>query len=621
MAFSAAHERRGTYVLSDGSEVEHLVQYGNGSSGPRVVRRARREIEKVIVIVRRSRARRGDDTSLSEGIQRRAAEELCAKHGWKITLIVEHLNFTGKEGERLEEYVQMIERGEVDALVFYDIKRFARSVALLPYADRIVLAGGDLKSCAEPSMDIYDPGSRKQLDLGALLGQWERESNATYWDETKRRNVADGVAQFAIPGYRKLGADEGGRGKGTLVPGDDFDAVRECLTMLMTGTPPGQVAREMTARSVKTTTGRDLTPSDVIKLARRPILKGCIVYGPLIDKDGAQTWRHINRSAHIPMFTESEWERLQQRVPLRGPQAKADPKLLQGVLRCANCRHSLQFQRPSNSYVCGNERCRARASASAAQAEPYLEGHYLLWVEEQQGAAREHPDLHARIAELRDAVAEADADLECLGRDREMRQQRRRAWEIAVDDAEAIARHLRDELMALAATEYEIAESSSMTPDTFATLTVEGKRRAIAGAFPIVWARQSDDYDEYGTRHRLPMSKRLKLVPAAEAAQFELPRKGRNAKVLAPIDFGDGFTPRPRPENPLPKPVREPSVRPMTPAEVIAAVEASGGNVSEAARCEGIKEATMRYRYKRALGWSEPARSTKRSRQRRRAAS
>lgn len=86
---------------------------------------------KAIGYVRVSRVgHRGGDSFLSPELQRESIERVCHREGLELAEVVEELDKSGGDAARplWNKAIERVERGEVGALVVWNLDRFSRSI-------------------------------------------------------------------------------------------------------------------------------------------------------------------------------------------------------------------------------------------------------------------------------------------------------------------------------------------------------------------------------------------------------------------------------------------------------------------------------------------------------------
>ena len=149
---------------------------------------------------------RGDDM-ISPEIQADAIERHCEQHGHRIVAILQDIDLSGRFWKRrkVEQAVQMIERGEADVLVVWKISRVSRNRADWNIAvDRVEAAGGRVESATEP-LDTSTSSGRFARGVLAELAAFQSERIGEQWKEAHNNRIKRGLPPNAPQkfGYAK----------------------------------------------------------------------------------------------------------------------------------------------------------------------------------------------------------------------------------------------------------------------------------------------------------------------------------------------------------------------------------------------------------------------------------
>jgi site-specific DNA recombinase len=245
----------------------------------------------------------------------------------------------------------------------------------------------------------------------------------------------------------------------------------------------------------------------------------------------------VNKHAHDPIVSRSEWEAAQSRVA--APRHGKNGALLSGILRCAGCGYALSpgsdGKRGYAYYRCRTRHsaglCPAPARISVARADPYVETAFLAWAENEQIAAQANPAQEAleqaftnvELAE-EELVAYRDANL------------------VSVIGQEAYVAGLVERQRSLEQARLKLTEARRQVPSLdlhqlptlWPTLTVGERRMLLGAAIDAVFVRQAN------VRGKAAYDDRLHVLWRGEAP-VDLP--GRRHMQLRPFVF-----PNERPE-------------------------------------------------------------------------
>lgn len=277
-------------------------------------------------------ARQSRDPDLTRAAvsrQEKACRELAARLGWEIAAVYTDSDISAYSGKPRPGYAALlnaIKGGEVDALLLYA-------------ADRLYRRMTDLESfleVAEPRKLPVATVAAGELDLGTDQGRMvARILAATAQGEVERkadrqRRANDQKATAGRPhwstrpyGYRLVD------GRVEVVPVEAV-IIREAVTRLLAGEQTGAVARDLTDRGLRTSTGARWSVTTLRRVVASPRVAGLRVHrgAPL----GAGDWPAIvSADEHA------------QIVALFGqPGRKVAPDnrvkhLLSGLIRCGRC--------------------------------------------------------------------------------------------------------------------------------------------------------------------------------------------------------------------------------------------------------------------------------------------
>ncbi len=161
---------------------------------------------KVIAYARVStedQASNGVSLALQEAKLRAYAE---AKD-WSITRVVSE-DASGKNLNRpgLQEAVETIRAGEVDALLVYKLDRLTRSVADLDYLTRTLNEHDVALVSLSESLDATTASGRLMLNLLGVVSQWEREAIGERTRAALNHKKLNGQVYARVPfGFRRVG--------------------------------------------------------------------------------------------------------------------------------------------------------------------------------------------------------------------------------------------------------------------------------------------------------------------------------------------------------------------------------------------------------------------------------
>jgi DNA invertase Pin-like site-specific DNA recombinase len=395
-----------------------------------------------------------------EGIARRAADLglTIPDDAWFFDADRSGGNFERPEWEQL---MGRIEGGDLGGVIVVRVDRFARNVAEgATMIKRIERAGG-LFAAVDVPMDTRTPEG--QYLLNAFLNNAELQLNLLKagWKRSKKRAIARGAHIGRTPlGYARVprGAEQG---SGTLLPRDDW---REPIRLLFEYAAEHSDATTSTLASWANGAhprpdGKRWTPTSVGHVLANRVYLGEVAYRP---RPGGEHFEPlVTRGAHEALVDEATFAAAQRvsrppRQSARGSRARRF-SLLQGLVRCAGCRHTLVPSKAGANvdvYRCDGDyssgRCPAPASISAHIIEPWLTAQVRAHFElaESFTAADATGEASERLDAAETALAEA-----------------RRLLDGAESNFEALANHPESWARAVEAAKRNVAEAEAAYAD------------------------------------------------------------------------------------------------------------------------------------------------------------
>lgn len=147
---------------------------------------------------------RSGDSFLSPDLQREQIEGVARREGLTIVEVINELDASGGDADRPEwnRALDMVESGEVDGIVVWNLTRFSRSVKeALTALDRVESAGGQLWSATETLGD--DPAGRMMRTVLLAVAENERDRAKATFRDSASSAIERGVS---IHGLHAMGA-------------------------------------------------------------------------------------------------------------------------------------------------------------------------------------------------------------------------------------------------------------------------------------------------------------------------------------------------------------------------------------------------------------------------------
>jgi DNA invertase Pin-like site-specific DNA recombinase len=458
-------------------------------------------------------AGREGDSFISPADQRSRIEKFAAANDHVVVGWEEDLDQPGSRYERpgFQAALAAVEAGQADGIGVAALDRFARSVPDAAIAlRRLEAAGGTLMSVRD-SLDTSTPIGRFARTMMLALAELELERIRENWSVARDRAIGRGVHISRVPpvGYRR-------QGDGRLEP----DPVA------------GPVIREVFLRRAAGASWRELC--DLLE-ERLPRKEGrwthqtiSSIVGRRVYLGEAYQGAVVNKDAHEPLVSRSEWEAAQSRAAAARGKKGA---LLAGLIRCSGCGYVMS-RAADGARGYENYRCYGRHSAglcptpariSVARADEYVINAFVKWVEQQRIAAESSPfgdAVETAVARVEAAeeelVAYRDANLITIIGEQAYRAglaERQRT----INETRAQLDDARRALPPLAV--HEVAE---LWPD----LTTAEKRTFLAGAIDVVVVRRATQ------RGKAAFNDRIGILWRGQAP-IDLP--GRRHPNLVPL--------------------------------------------------------------------------------------
>lgn len=280
-----------------------------------------------------------DDNGEALGVARQ--REDCAREaerrGWPVVREYVDNDVSASNGRVRPQYAAMmadIERGDLDAVIVWDVDRLTRTPseleAFIDLTDRhgVALAsiGGDV--------DLATPQGRLTARIKGSVARHEVEQQSRRLRRKFQANAAQGVPHGRTPfGYRRERQTDPDTRAETLVNvvyEPEASIVRDWYTRVIAGDTLRSIARDMNERGITTTQGNAWSGAVIGHTMRRPVFCGMRVHrGEVV---GPGNWE--------PIVSRETWERAvavlsdPSRKPGRGP----IPRYLgSGLYRCGKC--------------------------------------------------------------------------------------------------------------------------------------------------------------------------------------------------------------------------------------------------------------------------------------------
>lgn len=269
--------------------------------------------------------------------------------GWSLGQIFEDGGYSGGSIERpaLQELIDEIEAGNIQAVVVYRLDRLTRSIADFYELWKIFEIHGVVFVSATEAFSTDTPTGELFLNLLLSLAQWERQL-------TKQR-VADKIAERSKRGYWNGGNPPFGydysKDEKLLIPNkQEAQIVTNVFELAAQYGTPTEIAKQLNKDGIKTKSflaikkdgktkmmgGKRWVGQNVTRLVRNAIYKGIIVHG-----DNEYEGRHK------ALVDSKLWERANKKLVEKKPaqsltrRSNRHEMLLKGILKCDHCNRHL----------------------------------------------------------------------------------------------------------------------------------------------------------------------------------------------------------------------------------------------------------------------------------------
>ena len=303
---------------------------------------------------------RGGDSFLSPQLQREEIERAARREGLEIVDVLEEIDVSGRAGKKRplwEQAIVAVERGEVSAVIVYNISRASRSVQDFLRADeRVRAANGRLVSAQENLSD--DPSGVMTRNILLAIAQGESDRARATFAASASSAVERGMHHAGtVPlGYRR-NADR------KLEPDPDAaPVVVGVFERRAKGLSWVRLARWLAEQ------GHPMSESGVRGLVRNRAYLGEARYGDTVKKD-----------AHRAIIPRATWRRCQAPGRKSARSGRLTERyLLQGIAMCSSCgrvmylsggkRHGKDYEH----YICRRLECGDHAYARAAELDAFV---------------------------------------------------------------------------------------------------------------------------------------------------------------------------------------------------------------------------------------------------------
>ncbi len=290
--------------------------------------------------------------------QRRVIEDYAIKNKYEILKEYVDYGVSGREAEKRQSFMQMIEdskKGEFYYVLIYDSSRFARNLEQsLVYKSMLRKNGVSLISVTEPSLD-----DDSQLIADALFGAMNEMYSRKLSKVVKR-----GMMEKALLGEYISCAPYGyykPKNKPLVIVEEEAKVVRRIFAEFLSGKSTYAIAKMLNSEDIKTKKGNSIDTRWVKKIITNMTYKGYYCF----NSDGKQI---IKKAKHIPIIDEEDFEKAknifensEKRKKQRQKPLEYNKHWLCGLIRCAECGQTYVYAKYYNNrqdrFRCGGYTC------------------------------------------------------------------------------------------------------------------------------------------------------------------------------------------------------------------------------------------------------------------------
>ena len=340
-----------------------------------------------------------DKTGDGLAVQRQesACRDLAKRHGWTVAEVYEDNDVSASSGKERPEYQRMLadlESGSINAVVVYAWDRLARRmtdlVAFIELQRRLDFDVAHVTG----DVDLSTASGRQTAYILGSVAQGEAERLGERVSAQKQQRALMGIPHKGR--HRLYGYDE------NWTPVEPEAAIiREAFTRRASGESTTAIARDLTARGIKTVSGRDWSSGVLGQTLTKHVYAGQVTFKGEVVAD----------SIHPALVDLDTFNAAQ--AELAGSSAGTNTRkyLLSGILRCGHCTFPMKGNPSNKMYRCSTTYggC-GRLSVRIALAD-----HWVKWAAMQRANMKpsrdpDPRDYDAGMAAADDEIARVQAD-------------------------------------------------------------------------------------------------------------------------------------------------------------------------------------------------------------------
>ena len=292
-------------------------------------------VPRAAVYVRLSHDHVGEVSTVA---QEADARRLCRERGLVVADVYKDVGVSAyKDVERPERDRMMADvgLGLVDVIVVYKIDRFARSIRdFVLMLEHLEGHGCTFASVHDP-VDTSTPIGRAMLHILMVFAQLESDQLSLRLRTSNRQRAALGLNNPG--GCRPFGYEPD---KVTIRP-EEAELIRQAARDHLAGKELTQIAREWNELGILTSKGNQWVTCSMSSLLKNPRNAGLRRYR-ITDRKGRVVEDQVNEAEWPAILDPDVWRALRDAFAERArPKQLAGPYLLDGLLLCGRCGHSM----------------------------------------------------------------------------------------------------------------------------------------------------------------------------------------------------------------------------------------------------------------------------------------
>lgn len=287
-----------------------------------------------------------------KGVDRQ--EELCRplveRKGWTVAEVYRDNDVSASKDRERPEYARMladIEAGRIGAVAVYAIDRLTRKpVELEHFIDLVERHGTQLANVAgDVQLDTVQ--GRLTARIMGSVARAEAENIGKRVRDQKRQRAASGIphkGRHRLYGYTGREKQPDGSWVGTdweVIP-DEAANIREAFTRRASGESTTAIARDFTARGIKTVSGRDWTSGVLGETLTKHVYYGKVTFKGEVIAD----------SIFPALVDEDTWLAAQANLANDSAGTNTRRYLLSGILKCRHCLSPMKGNPSNKMYRC-----------------------------------------------------------------------------------------------------------------------------------------------------------------------------------------------------------------------------------------------------------------------------